>query len=192
MVENWVNWAGNQRAVATAVRRPASTDEVAAAVREAAGGHRTVKPVGSGHSFTAAAATDGVRLELDQLAGLVGVAGRQVTVQAGIRLRALNLVLAEHGLALPNLGDVDTQTLAGALATGTHGTGARYGCLASFVTGMTVVTGDGSVLRCDANTEPELFAAARVGVGAVGVVTELTLSCVDAFSLRAQERPERL
>jgi L-gulono-1,4-lactone dehydrogenase len=192
MVKNWINWAGNQRAEAAAVSRPASTVEVAAAVREAAGRQRTVKPVGSGHSFTAAAATDGVRLELDRLAGLVGIREKQVTVQAGMRLRVLNRILAEHGLALPNLGDIDAQTVAGALATGTHGTGAGYGCLASFVAGMTVVTGTGSVVTCDAHTQAELFEAARVGVGAVGVVTEVTLSCVDAFTLRAEERPERL
>jgi L-gulonolactone oxidase len=190
----WANWAGNQRVDATRVVRPASTEEVAATVRAAAADGLTVKPVGAGHSFTAAAATAGVRLELDRLSGLIGIDRDipQITVQAGMRLRELNLVLAEHGLAMANLGDIDVQTVAGAISTGTHGTGAGLGCLSTFVTALTRVAGDGSVHRCSATQNPELFAAARVGVGALGVLTEVTLRCVDAFTLRAEERPERL
>ena len=193
-VRAWSNWAGNQRVDATRVVRPASTEEVAAAVRAAAAEGLTVKPVGAGHSFTAAAATGGVRLELDRLAGLVAVDRdtRQVTVQAGMRLGELNRVLAAQGLAMANLGDIDVQTVSGAISTGTHGTGARLGCLSTFVTALALVTGDGSVLRCSAAENPDVFAAARAGVGALGVLTEVTLQCVDAFVLRAEERPERL
>src|SRR5262249_23657952 len=115
-----------------------------------------------------------------------------VTVGAGMRLRELNEVLAAAGLALPNLGDIDVQTISGAVSTGTHGTGASLGCLATFVTGLTLVTGAGAVLRCSPTQNPELSAAARVGVGALGVLTEVTLRCVDAFTLRADERPARL
>src|SRR5690606_37005418 len=97
--------------------------------------------------------------------------------------------LAAHGLALPNLGDIDAQTIAGALATGTHGTGAASGGLATQVVGLTLVTGTGEVLRCSETAHPEVFAAARVGLGALGVVTEVTLQCVDAFVLPADERP---
>ena len=193
-VRTWSNWAGNQRVDATRVVRPASTEEVAAAVRAAAADGLTVKPVGAGHSFTAAAATGGVRLELDRLAASVRVDRdtRQVTVQAGMRLGELNRVLASQGLAMPNLGDIDVQTVSGAISTGTHGTGASLGCLSTFVTALTLVAGDGSVLHCSAAENPDVFAAARVGVGAVGVLTEVTLQCVDAFVLRAEERPERL
>jgi L-gulonolactone oxidase len=109
-----------------------------------------------------------------------------------MRLRELNRVLAGEGLAMPNLGDIDVQTISGAISTGTHGTGATLGCLSTFVTALTLVTGDGSVLHCSAAENPEVFAAARVGLGAVGVLTEVTLQCVDAFVLRAEERPERL
>ena len=115
-----------------------------------------------------------------------------VTVPAGMTLRTLNELLANHGLAVPNLGDIDAQTIAGALATGTHGTGADYGCLATFVAGLTLVTGTGDVVRCSADREPEIFAAARVGLGAVGIVVEVTLACVPAFVLRAHERPAPL
>jgi L-gulonolactone oxidase len=190
----WSNWAGNERAQAVRVVRPVSTDAVVEAVRAAAAGGLTVKPVGAGHSFTAAAATDGVRLELDHLAGLLSVdrAGKLVTVQAGMPLRVLNQVLAEHGLAMPNLGDIDSQTVSGALSTGTHGTGAGFGCLATFIEALTLVTGSGAVVRCSAAENPEVFAAARVGVGALGVITEVTLRVVDAFTLRAEERPEKM
>ena len=182
--ENWRNWAGNQRDTAETVT-PRGTAEVAALVKQAHADGRTVKPVGSGHSFTAAALTEGVRLRLDHLAGLVAVHGKLVTVQAGMPLSVLNRVLAEHGLALPNLGDIDVQTVAGALATGTHGTGARLGCLSTFVESLTFVDGTGTVVR--STSGDGLFDAVRVGVGALGVLTEVTLRCVDAFVLRADE-----
>ncbi|SDZ35348.1 L-gulonolactone oxidase [Micromonospora pattaloongensis] len=190
----WSNWAGNQRAAAREALAPGSTDAVAAAVRAARDGGRRIKPVGSGHSFTDIARSDDQRLELTRLAGPVAVdrARRRVTVQAGMPLHALNELLAAHGLALPNLGDIDAQTVAGAISTGTHGTGAAYGCLATFVEALTLVTGAGDVLRCSADSHPEVFAAARVGLGALGVIVEVTLRCVDAFWLRADERPAPL
>ncbi len=190
----WRNWAGNERAQAVRVVRPITTGEVAEAVRAAAADGLTVKPVGAGHSFTAAAVTDGVRLDLSGLCDLVSVnvAERLITVQAGMRLGVLNRTLAEHGLAMPTLGDIDAQSVSGAISTGTHGTGARLGCLSTFVAALTLVTGAGTVLRCSAEENPDVFAAARVGVGAVGVLTEVTLRCVDAFTLRAEERPERM
>jgi L-gulono-1,4-lactone dehydrogenase len=189
----WRNWAGNQHACAE-VARPSTQDEVAQLVRRAAAGGRRVKPVGDGHSFTAIAYTDDLRVELDRLAGLVSVdrTARLVTVQAGMRLRELNEVLAAHGLALPNLGDIDAQTIAGAISTGTHGTGAAYGCLSTLVEALTLVTGAGEVLSCSATERPDVFAAARVGLGALGIITEVTLRCVDAFVLRANERPTPL
>ena len=187
----WQNWAGNHRSVAAAVISPTSTAEVADAVRAAAERGSTVKPVGTGHSFTGAAATSDVRLELGGLSGLVDVdhPARLVRVRAGTTLTVLNLELARHGLALPNLGDIDVQTVAGALATGTHGTGAGYGCLSTFVTELELVTGTGEVLRCSRGASPDIFLAALVGVGAIGVITEVTLRCVDAFILHADERP---
>ncbi|KXK59587.1 FAD-linked oxidoreductase [Micromonospora rosaria] len=204
---DWSNWAGNQRATAAAVLRPGSAEEVAEAVRTAvARGHR-IRPVGSGHSFTALATTDGYRLEPPRPtavgaggpdadpppAGIrVDAARRQVTVPAGLTLRELNGLLARHGLAMPNLGDIDAQTVAGAISTGTHGTGAALGCLATTVTALTLVTGTGEVLRCAADEHPDVFAAARVSLGALGVLVDVTLQCVDAFVLHAHDRPDRL
>jgi L-gulonolactone oxidase len=190
----WRNWAGNQEATASAVAYPTSTDAVAAAVRAAAAAGGTVKPVGSGHSFTATALTTGTRLDLSGLSGIVSLsrASKLVRVKAGTRLALLNAELARQGLAMPNLGDIDVQTISGALATGTHGTGKDYGCLSTFVTELELVTGTGEVMRCSREQNPDLFSAALVGVGAVGVVTEITLRCVDAFVLHADERPTPL
>ncbi len=189
----WRNWAGNQRAT-SAVVRPTTTDDVAHTVRLAAIKGGKLKPVGSGHSFTAAAVTTGIRLDMSSLSGLVAVdsASALARVRAGTTIAALNQALSAHGLALPNLADVDVQTVSGALATGTHGTGAAYGCLSTLVEEIELVTGTGEVVRCSATQRPDLFAAARVGVGAAGIVTEVTLRCVDSFILRADERPTPL
>jgi L-gulono-1,4-lactone dehydrogenase len=190
----WQNWAGNQKATAAAVARPTSTDAVAEAVRVAIATGTTVKPVGSGHSFTAAAVTTGMRLDLSGLSGLVSLsrASKLIRVKAGTPLSLLNAELARQGLAMPNLGDIDVQTVSGALATGTHGTGKGYGCLSTFVVELELVTGTGEVVRCSREQNSELFMAALVGVGAVGVVTEVTLRGVDAFVLHADERPTPL
>ncbi|SCE65782.1 L-gulonolactone oxidase [Micromonospora purpureochromogenes] len=190
----WSNWAGNQHSIATAILRPATLDAVTEAVRDAAAAGERIRVVGSGHSFTPIAVADGRRIELTNLATEVRVDRdrRLVTVPAGMTLHALNALLARHGLALPNLGDIDAQTVAGAISTGTHGTGAGYGCLSTFVTALTLVTGTGEVLRCSADEQPDVFAAARVGLGALGVLVEVSLRCVDAFVLRAHERPAPL
>ncbi|HEY3505631.1 MAG TPA: D-arabinono-1,4-lactone oxidase [Actinocatenispora sp.] len=187
----WANWAGNQRAIADAVARPTTATEIADLVTAVRTGGGTLKPVGSGHSFTGAAATTGTRLEPAGYAGpfTVDRDNRHVTVPAGMPLYLLNQVLTAAHLACPNLGDIDRQTVAGAISTGTHGTGARLGGLATFVAGLTLVTGTGEVLHCSPTEHRDEFDAARLGVGAVGVLTEVELACVDAFTLAADERP---
>jgi L-gulonolactone oxidase len=120
------------------------------------------------------------------------VEGNDVTVQAGIRLFELNERLAERGLAMPNLGDIDRQSIAGATATATHGTGAGLGNIATAIVGIELVAGDGTVVRADEQHDPELLRVARVGLGALGIVTEVTLRCVPAFNLHARETIEPL
>lgn len=185
----WRNWGGNQEAVAAAVLAPVDAEQVSAIVKESIAGGRRVKAVGSGHSFTDIAATNDQRLHLHRLAGLVAIdrSQRLVTVQAGMPMYALNALLAEHGLGVPNLGDIDQQTVAGAISTGTHGTGARHSTLASVVEAVTLVTGTGELRYIDASS-PD-FPAARLGIGALGILVEVTLRCVDAFVLRSDERP---
>ena len=173
----------------------ASLLEVVEAVQRARSAGQTVKVVGSGHSFTDTACTDGRLLSIDALDRVLDVdrdAGT-VTVEAGITIRALQPGAARHaGSRSRNLGDIDRQTLAGALSTGTHGTGARLGGLATFIRGMELVTAGGEVLRCSPDEEPEVFHCARVGLGALGVVTKLTLDCVPTFTLRHVERAAKL
>ena len=189
------NWAKNQRCSPILVHEPTSTEDVSRIVAAAAGAGQTVKVIGGGHSFTGAAMTTGHLLSLDSMHRIVGVGGPDgldVTVQAGIRLHELNEQLARRGLAMPNLGDIDRQSIAGATATATHGTGAALGNLATRIVGMEIVTGDGTVVRCDETTDADLLRVARVGLGALGIVTEITLRCVPAFNLHAVETLEPL
>ena len=187
----WTNWAGNQTCTPRELAGPRDAAEVAAVVRSAAERGLRVRAVGSGHSFSGVALTDGVAVHLDAFAGLVSAdpATGLVTLRAGTRLRDVPGLLAPYGLAMTNLGDIDAQTLAGAISTGTHGTGARFGGIATQVRSLRLVLADGTEAACSADERPELFAAARIGLGTLGVLTEVTLQCVPAFLLRADERP---
>ncbi|KUP97656.1 D-arabinono-1,4-lactone oxidase [Thermobifida cellulosilytica] len=187
----WRNWADTHRMTPARVVTPNSTAEVAAAVREAAASGSRVRMVGSGHSFTDIATTDGTLLAPTALSSVRGVdlAGRQATVEAGMRLCDFNEALARHGAALTNMGDIAVQTMAGATQTGTHGTGRASAGLAAQIRGLELVLADGSVCTCSAEEEPDLFQAARVGLGAFGVVTALTMAVEPAFLLHAREVP---
>lgn len=172
--------------------RPRDADDVTRAVRWAGRNGLRVRAVGGGHSFTDCAATDGVLLNLGALDAVERVEPQAdgtalVTVGAGIRLGALNAELADRGLAMANLGDIDHQSIAGAISTGTHGSGMRVGGLATQVAGVRLVTADGEVREADATHDPELFEAARLGLGALGVLVAVTLRVVPAFTLRARE-----
>ena len=151
MTDTWANWAGNQTAACHTVH-PRGVDEIAEMVALAAADGQRVKPIGTGHSFTGIGRPEEVQLALDRHADLVSldtVTGL-VTVQAGMTLNRLNRLLAEAGLGLTNLGDIEEQTVAGAMATGTHGTGARFGGLATQVRGLELVLADGQVVTCSA------------------------------------------
>jgi L-gulono-1,4-lactone dehydrogenase len=187
----WRNWAGNQQAEPRSVEHPRDVEEVALLVKRARDDGTHIKAVGAGHSFTAAAVTDGTLLQLDRMSAVLA-ADRStglVTVQAGIPLHQLNAALAGLGLAMTNLGDIDRQSIAGATSTGTHGTGERFGGLATQIRGLELFLGDGSIVTCSAQERPALFSAARVGLGALGIVTAVTLQCEDAFLVEADERP---
>ena len=187
----WRNWAGEQACVPAVRVLPSSEDEVRREVALAADEGREVRVAGAGHSFTDAVLTSGTLLSLDRMARVLDVdaATGLVRVEAGIRIAALSDALASHGLALENLGDIDVQSIAGATATATHGTGARLRNVSAQVVGARVVAGDGEVHALDGG---DALRAARVSVGALGVVTEVTLQCVPAFTLRGVDRPEPL
>ncbi|MEU8871447.1 D-arabinono-1,4-lactone oxidase [Streptomyces javensis] len=187
----WRNWAGNVMARPTRIVAPSSTQELAEMVRRATAEGLKVKAVGTGHSFTTAAATDGLLIRPDRMAGVRALdreAGT-VTVAAGTTLRQLNETLSAHGLSLVNMGDIMEQTVAGATSTGTHGTGRDSASIAAQIKGLELVTADGSVLRCSAEENPEIFAAARIGLGALGVVSEITFGVEPEFLLSAREEP---
>ena len=191
----WRNWARTAAATPQRVVYPADLDELVATVRS--GGGR--RPAGAGGRAAGTLSppwrvTDGVHLHLDRLNAFERVAPQadgttHVTVGAGIRLGALNAELAAHGLGMRNLGDIDKQSIAGAISTGTHGTGARLGGLATQVVGARIVTAKGDVLETSPTSNPELFELARLGLGSVGVLSAVTLEVVPAFRLEAVEEP---
>lgn len=184
----WRNWSGDRPCRPLELLAPRDAGEVVAAVERAAReGHR-LRAVGSGHSYSDIAHTDGLMVSIDSLDELVDAdpATGLVRVGAGIQLRALNRRLHELGLALPSLGEIDEQTLAGAVATDTHGSGLRFGSLSAQVAALQLVTADGTVIEVDEN-DAQMLSAARVGLGALGVVTEVTLRCVPAFRLHESQ-----
>lgn len=190
----WRNWAGNQKASPLSIDAPRSVAELAALVASASEQGQKVKAVGSGHSFTSAAATNGRMIRLENLSGILHVdrATCRVTVGAGTRLSELNTLLDAEGLALANLGDIAYQTVAGAISTSTHGTGKALTGLAGQVVAMKLVNGLGEIIECSQSVNPHIFDVARVSVGALGVITEYTLQAVPSFRLRALEQPMRL
>src|SRR3954469_26081645 len=183
----WVNWSRTQRCEPAALERPGTRAELSEIVARAA----SVRVAGSGHSFTGAVLTDGTLLSLERMGRVLDAdpASGLVRVEAGIDLHRLSRELHFRGLALPNLGDIDVQSLAGAIATGTHGTGARLPNLSAQVEGVELVLADGSEREIAGG---DLLRAARVGLGALGVVVAVTLRCVPAFRLCAVDRPEPL
>jgi len=187
----WQNWAGTASAAPARRHWPRSTEEIADAVTRAAQDGLTVRALGSGHSFTPAAVTSGAALDLSGWSGIVSadLASGLVTVRSGTTIRELNAALDVLGLAMANLGDIDAQTVSGAISTGTHGTGARLQGIAAQVAGLELVLADGSAVSCSATERPDLFNAARVSLGALGVLSTVTLQCVPAFALAADERP---
>ncbi|HUA75285.1 MAG TPA: D-arabinono-1,4-lactone oxidase [Solirubrobacteraceae bacterium] len=190
----WRNWAGDERCAPAAFERPRSLEELSAALERADARDLRVRAVGSGHSFSDVACSDDMLISLDSLAGVLDVdaAGGLVRVQAGITIKALSRRLDQHGLALENLGDIDVQSIAGAISTATHGTGARLANIPSQVAELKLVLADGSELVCSPERDPEVFRAARVGLGALGVVAEVTLRCVPAFTLHGLDAPAPL
>jgi L-gulonolactone oxidase len=187
----WRNWGGNVAARPAREVTPASVDELADAVRKAAEDGLRVKAVGTGHSFTSIAATDGVLIRPQLLTGIRDIdrESMTVTVEAGTPLKRLNIALAREGLSLTNMGDVMEQTVSGATSTGTHGTGRESASIAAQIRGLELVTADGSVLTCSEKENPEVFAAARVGLGALGIVTAITFAVEPVFLLAAREEP---
>jgi len=186
----WRNWSGDVQCQPRQRLAPATEAEIQALVQSCRTQGRTLRVVGSGHSFTPLVATDDLLLSLDNLQGLVVVNRdrQEVTVWAGTKLRMLGRLLFELGYAQENLGDIDAQSIAGAISTGTHGSGLQFGSLSTQVTGLRLITGTGELIDCSEDINPELFQAARLSLGCLGIITQVTLKVLPAYKLHYRSR----
>lgn len=194
MSRNWQNWSGVVKFSPAEIRTPSSLDEIVQIVKDCHITGRKLRVVGSGHSFTRLVETDSVLLSLDAYTGLESV-DREVctaTVRAGTKIKALGELLYQHGLAQENLGDIDVQSIAGAISTGTHGTGINFGSIATQVVGLTLVVGDGRVIACSETENREWFKAAQVSLGALGVIVGVTLRLLPTYTMRVEVRKKSL
>lgn len=181
----WRNWSGSQQCFPAARKAPANIAELQQLITSAPG---IVRPVGAGHSFTALVPTDDTIVSLSRMTGLAGVDSEnlQATLWAGTRLGDIGKPLEEAGQALITMPDIDQQSLAGCLGTATHGTGAGFGCIPSYVEGLQLVTANGDILECHASKNAEVFEAAKVSLGALGVITQITLQNVAPYRLKRE------
>ena len=190
----WRNWGGNQSCVPTEVAQPSSQDDIVALVQRAAAAGGRVKVYGAGHSFTDIACTSGILVNLDLYDQVLNVdtANHRVKVQSGISIARLGVELARHGMAQPNLGDIAYQSIAGAISTATHGTGLKLGNIATQICALTMVLADGQVVEFSPDRDPDAFRCAQVSLGALGIISTVTLQCVPQFVLQSIEDPRPL
>jgi L-gulonolactone oxidase len=189
----WRNWAGEQTCEPVAIVSPGTPGELREAVSRAAQSGLRVRASASGHSFTGCALTEGVMVRLDRLTKPLDFdpASGLFKVEAGVVLRDLNRMLEERGVAFENLGDIDKQTVAGSIATGTHGTGERFQNVSAQIAALELVTADGSVVTVD-ESDADLLRAARVALGALGIVYSVTVRTVPAYTLNRVDSPRPL
>jgi FAD/FMN-containing dehydrogenase len=183
----WTNWVGNQSFTPRFAAAPRDEEDVAGLVRDAAERGSAVRVAGATHSFTPIVETDGLLLDVSALSGVVSAdpARKRATALAGTLIRDFYEPLWSAGLALKNQGDIDTQQIAGAVATATHGSGIRNKCFSGVVRGVRLVTASGEIREID-ETEPDLLRAAQVSIGMLGVMTRLELEVTDAYRLTEQ------
>lgn len=188
------NWSGLLTWQPSEIYKPSTETQIVDIVTKAAKANKKVRIIGSGHSFTSLCVTDDILISLDEFQGIIRVDAdhMQATVKAGTKLNTLNRLLNEQGMALANLGDIDVQSIAGAISTGTHGTGVTFGNLSTMVTAMKWVNGKGEIVSCSETDKPELLKAAQVSLGMFGVITELTIQCVPKYNLHIKVQKLRL
>jgi FAD-linked oxidoreductase len=181
----WTNWAGTVRCEVTNRAQPVTLEQVQAEVLRAAEEGERLRPVGAGRSFSPLCWSDENHLSLAKFTGIesTDVQTQRVWARAGTTLRRLSQALSDRGLALENAPDNDRLTLSGAISTASHGSGAAFGNLSTLITGLRMVCADGTVREIRPDTEPELFSAAAVSLGALGVITHVELQCVDDYKL---------
>lgn len=192
--KRWHNWSSSVKSTPQEIVRPDSLAALAKLIGNYAREKRHVRVVGAGHSFTPLVSTNDVLMSLDNIQGIEALdpASNTVTIWGGSRLHKLGDDLLAQGLAQENLGDIDVQSIAGAISTGTHGTGIRFGTIATQVVGLTLVTGNGEILECSAEKNPEIFKAAQTSFGTLGVIAKVKLRAVPAKCLHYKGHRERL
>lgn len=190
----WKNWAENVQCQPIAILYPQNEGDVVKIIQQARQEGRKIRVVGSGHSFSPLLDTDQIIVSLDLMQGLISVneAQCQATVWAGTKLKALGELLFDKGMAQENLGDIDVQSIAGATATGTHGTGAQFGVIATQITAFTIVTGTGDIVECSRTQNPELFEGGRVSLGTWGIITRVTIQLLPTYKLEYTSKRAKL
>lgn len=188
------NWAGNITWDPGQVALPSSEGAILDLVRKAINDNRKIRLIGTGHSFTALCATDEIAVSLDNYQGIVSVnkEKHQATVKGGTKLNVLGELLFAYGMAMENLGDIDVQSIAGTISTGTHGTGKSFGTISTQIIGIKFINGKGEVVNCATDNNPNLLKAAQVSLGLLGVITEVTLQCVPAYKLEIKNKKENI
>jgi FAD-linked oxidoreductase len=180
------NWGGNLKFTPTQIYYPKSHDEVVEVVKKARENQQNVRIIGSGHSWTHLINTDDVLVSLDEYQGIVSVDKHNLTavVKAGTKLKLLGELLHAEGLAMEHMGDINVQSIAGALSTGTHGTGVEFKTLANQMEEITLVNGKGETVVCSEKENRDLFKAAQISLGALGIITQIKLRLVPTFKLK--------
>src|SRR5260370_17880633 len=192
--ERWSNWSVSVKCAPLQVVKPRNIEELAQIIGQYGRDGRHVRVAGSGHSFTPLVQTGDVLMSLEQMQGIgaIDTTRGTATVWGGTRLKNLGNALFEHGLAQENLGDIDEQSISGAISTGTHGTGVRFGSLSTQVEGITLVTASGEILECSPESNPDVFKAAQVSLGTLGIIAKLKLRVVPTTRMHFQAHRARL
>lgn len=190
----WKNWSESVTCNPSAIHYPTTQDEIIQIVKTCHSNNLHIRVVGSGHSFTPVVKTDQILISLDNYQGIENIdpENHQATVLAGTKIKSLSEALFEHNLAQENLGDIDVQSIAGAISTGTHGSGVNLGTIATQVIAITLMTADGNVVECSPTQHPDIFKAAQISLGSLGIISKLTLQLVPAYKLDYRWQKESL
>lgn len=181
----WSNWAGNVECVAEHIFYPRTEAEIVEIIQLATKDKKRIRVVGEGHSFSPLIATDYFIISLKYMAGIIHIDKENLlaTAWAGTSINKANAELFKSGVAMINLGDIDVQSLGGATATGTHGTGTAFGNVSTEIVAFTIITAKGEILNCSKDENTELFLAGRISLGALGIITKMTFNIAEAYKL---------
>ena len=188
------NWSGSLRFSPGQILYPETEQELISLILNATRSGQNLRVLGSRHSFSELIATSGISLSLDHYQGILSVDPEKMesVIKSGMKLNFLSQNLLKHGLMMENLGDIDVQSLAGSISTGTHGTGIKFGVLATQVNEITLITADGESLVCSESQDRDLFKAALVSLGTLGVISQIKLRLVPAYRLKLVQKIENL